>query len=268
MKQTLLAHLSSIYLAFNATLVALFSTILYGLEINRIVLLTAFLTTYSIYTMNKATDVVEDLINRGYAGNLVSFLVPSIITTYLAASMASMIGIQAVMLIAGLFIIAGIYSIRISKKLPRLKDIAGVKSLIVALSWGLTGALLPAFNHTVYVDPVFLYIFLQILVNTIICDIRDVEGDMLSGVRTIPIALGLESTKRLLLVINSCIVICVLLNMMRGLYLQYTPALFFGAIYGYILIWRFARRKTNPWMVELAVDGEWIPITLLMFTMR
>jgi len=100
MKQTILAHLSSIYLAFNATLVALFSTTLYGLEINRIVLLTAFLATYSIYTMNKATDAVEDLINRGYSGNLVSFLVPSVITTYLAASMASMLGIQALMLIA------------------------------------------------------------------------------------------------------------------------------------------------------------------------
>jgi 4-hydroxybenzoate polyprenyltransferase len=72
----------------------------------------------------------------------------------------------------------------------------------VALSWGITGAFLPATANSIpfYMEAlVFFYIFSQILVNTIIFDTLDVNEDRASGIKTVPLALGLKKTKMMLL---------------------------------------------------------------------
>jgi 4-hydroxybenzoate polyprenyltransferase len=137
----------------------------------------------------------------------------------------------------------------------------------VALSWGFTGALLPASAQQV--DPVkivltFAYIFIQLLVNTVLCDVCDVEGDVSSGVRTLPVALGLSRTRSLLLVVNSLMLPWLAYCAARGMFLDYLPALSFGLLYGYLIIWVFSRGKRGRLLVELAVDGEWIPLVALM----
>ena len=260
---------TSIFIALNASIVAAFSSLLYGVEVKPIILLIAFLATFSVYNMNRATDRAEDSINRPRVASrsLLFFLVPSMIASASCLLLSASVGTQALSVIVTSLIASIFYSVKLSPSIPRLKEIVGLKSVLVAFSWGFTGALLPASSQAVDVAKMvmaFTYIFIQILVNTILCDIRDMDGDRASGVKTIPIALGLSATKKLLFIVNTLMFPWILYCLTQGLFLKYVPALFFGVGYGYLIIYVFSRKGCNRLLVELAVDGEWIPLVALI----
>jgi len=260
---------TSVFLGLNALLVAAFSSLLYGVEVRPVILAIAFLATFSVYNMNRATDRAEDSINRpetASMGNLF-FLVPSIAASALCLALSASVGAQALLVVLASFTASIAYSVKLSPTIPRGKEVVGLKSALVALSWGLTGALLPASAQSV--DPakialVFAYIAVQLFVNTVLCDVRDVEGDRASGVRTLPMALGLGGTRSLLLVANSLLLPWLAICASRGLFQEYMPALLFGAVYGYLIVLAFSGRGRGRLLVELTVDGEWIPLVALM----
>ena len=260
---------TSIFLALNASIVAAFSSLLYGLEVKPTILLIAFLATFSVYNMNRATDGAEDSINRPQAVSRspLLFLVPSMIASALCLLLSASVGAQALTVIITSFTASILYSFKLSPSTPRLKEILGLKSVLVAFSWGFTGALLPASFQAVDAVKIvlaFTYIFIQILVNTILCDVRDMDGDRASGVNTLPLALGLGTTRKLLFTVNSLLFPWLLYCVRQGLFLEYMPALFFGMGYGYMIIWAFSKRGCNRLLVELAVDGEWMPLVGIM----
>jgi len=260
---------TSIFLALNASIVAAFSSLLYGLEVKPRILFIAFLATFSVYNMNRATDRGEDSINRPQAAsrNILFFLVPSLIASALCLLLSASVGAQALTVIVASFAASILYSFKLSPSIPRLKEILGLKSILVAFSWGFTGALLPASGQAVDNSKIvlaFTYIFIQILVNTILCDVRDIDGDMASGVNTLPISLGLVATRRLLLTVNTLLFPWLLYCITQGLFQEHMPALFFGVGYGYLIIWLFSKTGRNRLLVELAVDGEWMPLVVLM----
>ena len=130
---------SSLLLSLNASMVVAFGFFLYGSTIMPSMLLAAFLVTFAVYGLNKVTDKVEDSINKPE-------LTSKRTNHYLILSIGSMIaglfiglleGIVALIVLAIPLIIGIVYSIRISKNIPRLKEIIGVKSLVVAVTWGL-----------------------------------------------------------------------------------------------------------------------------------
>ncbi len=260
---------TSIFLALNASIVAAFSSLLYDVEVEPKILLIAFLATFSVYNMNKTTDVAEDSINRPRAAsrNVFSYLVPSMIASASCLLLSASVGAQALTVIVTSFTASILYSFKLSPSTPRLKEVLGLKSVLVAFSWGFTGALLPASCQAVDAAKIvlaFIYIFVQILVNTILCDVRDMDGDRASGVNTIPIALGLGATRRLLFTVNTLLLPWLLICVTWGLFLEYIPALFFGVGYGYLIIWAFSRKGCDRLLVELAVDGEWMPLVGVM----
>ncbi len=260
---------TSVFLAVNAQMVSAFSSLLYGVEVKPVILLIAFLATFSVYNMNRATDKAEDSFNRPETAEKGTyfFLIPSITTAILCLLLSASVGALALSVIAITFIASFAYSVKLLPSIPRLKEIVGVKSVLVAFSWGFTGALLPASAQPV--DPMkialtFAYISIQLLVNTVLCDVCDVEGDRASGVRTLPIVLGLSRTRKLLLIVNSLMLPWLIYCMTQGVFLEYMPALLFGAVYGYLIICVFSREKRKRLLVELVVDGEWMPLVALM----
>jgi 4-hydroxybenzoate polyprenyltransferase len=148
-----------------------------------------------------------------------------------------------------------------------LKEVVGVKSILVAFSWAFTGSLLPALvepvNHELVIL-VFVYIFFSLLVNTVLFDVLDLKGDQVSGVRTIPFVLGLRRTKIFLILMNSCLVVWLVYSASRGLFLSCMPALVFGVFYGYLMIGHFVNHRFKRLRAELLVDGEWIPLIAIL----
>ena len=253
----------------NAQLVAAFSSLLYGVRVEPRILLMAFFATFSVYNLNRAVDGAEDSINRPEAASRGAgfYLLPSIAAAVLCLLLSASVGVQAFLVIAATFIASIAYSVKVLPSIPRLKERVGVKSVLVALSWGFTGALLPACDQPV--DPVkivlvFAYIFIQLLVNTVLCDVCDLEGDGASGVRTLPMVLGLGKTRSLLLAVNTLTLPWLIYCVEQGLFQEFMPALVFGAAYGYLIILAFSKVGRERLLVELAVDGEWMPLVTIM----
>jgi len=259
---------TSIFLSFNALIVSHYSSLLYGLKLDPRISIISFLLTFSVYNLNKVTDKTEDSLNRPETAlSSKYFLFSSLAALFVSFYFSFQIGLRAIMVLFSTFIIGFLYSVKITKSIPRLKEIVGVKSLMVALSWGLTGSILPACSQQVEASKimlVFTYIFIQLLVNTILCDVRDMNGDKASGMETIPLALGLKNTRKLLIGVNSLLFLWLIYCIMIGLFINYAPGLLFGIIYGYIIIFIFSRVNCDRLLVDLAVDGEWIPMLFFM----
>lgn len=259
---------TSIFIALNGLMVAVFGSLLYGVGMKPEILLAAFLVTFSVYNLNKATDKAEDSVNRPETASreMLFYVGSSIIATVFSLGIGALIGAGALTALIVPVIVALAYSVRLLQSTTRLKEILGVKSVMVAFSWAFTGALLPASTQLVEFEKLaltFTYIFIQLLVNTILFDILDMEGDTVSGVKTIPIVLGLNVTRKLLTTLNSLLAPWLIYCLVRGLFLKYMPALVFGMLYGYIIIWAFSRRNCNRLLLEVAVDGEWMPLVAL-----
>ena len=259
---------TSLLLSLNAAMVVVFGFFLYSSRIIPDLLLAAFLVTFGVYGLNKVTDKNEDSINRPET-------VPKNSSYYVLFSIASMLigfliglleGIIAFTVLFAPIIIGVIYSLRLSKSIPRLKEIIGVKSLAVATSWALTGSLLPNSILPAKLAAsiiVFAYIFIRIFVGTILFDVLDKKGDLASGINTIPIQLGRDKTKKLLIFVNSFGLILLVYCLATGIFIQFLPALLFGVLYGYLAIWFFFKDNCKRFTAELMLDAEWLPIIII-----
>jgi 4-hydroxybenzoate polyprenyltransferase len=100
-------------------------------------------------------------------------------------------------------------------------------------------------------------------VGTTLCDVLDKKGDLASGVETIPIRLGRNKTKKLLLLLNSLGMLLPIYCVATGTLIRFMPAMLFGVIYGYVAIWFFFKTNCKRFTAVLMLDGEWIPIVMI-----
>ena len=261
---------SSILLSLNGVMVVVFGFFLDAATIMLPLLFAAFLVTFGVYGLNKFTDKAEDSINRPET-------VPRTSSYYLVFSIVSMIMGFSIGLLESIFVffvlcapvmIGVIYSVKISKSIPRLKEVVGVKSLVVAASWALTGCLLPNSFSTAKLQViviVFVYIFIRVFVGTILCDVLDTKGDLATRVETIPLRLGRNKTKKLLILLNSLGILLPIYCEATGILTRFVPALIFGIVYGYLAIWFFFKNSCKRFTAGLILDGEWIPIVIILF---
>ncbi len=261
--------LNSIFLAIDGTLIVMVSYSLYGLAMDGRVLLAAFLTPFSVYNLNKVTDKNEDKINRPETALKPSmrYLCPSLIAMVLGFLVSLFVSISA-LLIALIPVVSGLlYSIKLFPSLPRLKEIVGVKSVLVASTWATFCSLLPLSTqqtNLLKIALVFGFIFMRVFAGTILFDVLDVKGDSALGIKTIPIKLNKNRTRTLLITVNSFCVLWLIYCTIEGLFLPYMPALVSGTILGYFAIWIFFNTSYQRLLKGLIVDGEWLPIIVLM----
>lgn len=261
-----------IFLSFNGMLVYVFSTMLYGVNPEPLLLQASFMITLAVYTLNIYTDASEDEVNKeNPCMKRWQFLILSGISIVTALGIGAFYGFRALIVLSFPLISGLIYSVRLLPGLPRLKEVLGGKSITVAFTWGITGALLPKIGWIIGFEVpalIFTYIFLQLFINTVLFDMIDIEGDAANGITTIPIYLGRKDTVRLLLAMNTLSLIGVVYILLRGLFQRYIIGLFFGVLYSYMLIYFFGCREERRLMQEVFIDGEWIPIVGVLLTFR
>ena len=146
----------------------------------------------------------------------------------------------------------------------RLKDITGVKSLVVALIWGVQTAGLPAYDAGLsLLDPavlaVILYGSMSMFVNTVYFDIGDMKGDRLEGVVTLPLHWGLRGTVRRLHLVNLAMAVWLASIWQRGLVGQ--AALWLAPMA--IFVWIFLRQARSEeselgFWCDVVVDGAYV----------
>ena len=233
-----------------------------------------FFTMLGIYSLNKLTDKDEDSINLPERANYVigneKPLIFILVISYLIAILLGFsVNIWAVIIILFPLFAGIIYSVEISPKIPRLKNITGMKNIIVVLSWTVGSTFLPAicvYKCVIITALVFSFIFIKIFVNAVVFDIRDIEGDQKNNIKTIPVVIGRQKTKKMLFIIHSTLIPWLAVSLYLGFFTQYIPVLIFCIIYGYWYIHYFCNvEKVPKYATDLFVDGEWIVVAILCF---
>ncbi len=260
---------TSLLLSLDGALIYIFASYLYETQINPQLIVASFLGVFSVYNLNKATDRAEDQMNQREttANSNIYYIIPSVLAMAVSLIIADLNSVFALLILTIPLVVGLFYSVKISNRLPRLKEVTGAKSILVALSWSVTGSLLPLSMQAVdlqRVGLVFSYIFIQVLVNTVLFDVLDTTGDLVTGIKTIPALLGLSQTRVFLMLANSTLIFWIAFCFADGLFLRFLPALFFGVMYGYGIICYFMRKNSRKISTDIFIDGQWLLILPLM----
>jgi 4-hydroxybenzoate polyprenyltransferase len=126
------------------------------------------------------------------------------------------------------FVTGYVYSkgISVARFSLKLKGGVGRKNAVIGLTWGGSIALIVShYNHDLCtLAAIFLFFGLKLFINSTLFDFKDVEGDFLAGIRTLPICMGEKLTKYLL------ITVCIVLHAIM------VAAIVFGKIQSEIII--------------------------------
>jgi len=208
-----------------------------------------FCTAMLVYNLDHLIDAVRAPRDRAAKGKLPIWALASLVAASSAATVVLLWSAPP----AARWIFAGYGALGLVYGLPliptwrgrlvlvRLKDIPGLKAVAVSAGIALATFGLPvAFAGGVHlVDalaPVgFLFVF--VFANTVVFDVRDLEEDAAAGVPSIPVALGLENTRTLLVGIGTAVLLTlVVVSLMSGVVAH--PEMIFCLVItiGYVVI--------------------------------
>ena len=232
-----------------------------------LLLIAAFLLCFSVFSWNKVTDLKEDSINLPDMGQFTKknrdyLIFASFEAINIALILAFFTNPVAVAIILFAFLVAFFYGLGHSF---RIKDTLVLKNVTIAGTMAAVAVLLPLALHANIAWIVLLlsyFIFVKVFITTVLNDVRDVDGDRKTGVHTIPVSLGRNKTRNLLLIINSTLVLWVAFSLIQGIFYPYAFVLILSVIYGYWVVLRFTRRAKTSRLFYLLVNGEWAFLAL------
>ena len=213
--------------------------------------------------MNLITDLEEDAVNKGYKNmeNKKSIILFISVVSYIAALIIGGIeNLRSIPVLLIPFITGLLYSVKI--KNFRLKNLFVGKNLTVSISWSLEVSLLPyLLKSSSVVFFLLIFVFIKGMINTILFDLRDVEGDAKAGVETIPVKLGKYRTLWLLFILNTSLIPLIMTwkSMLPNLWIFVLII-----IYGYAYILYFYLNQAPKLLYSILVDDEWILWMLLI----
>lgn len=266
---------SSILVSLTGSMVLLVSFILHGVQVDTPLLVAAFALTFALYTLDRAVKQKEDLINdpdrsRLFMGRRGMWAMVGVASLTASAVLGAEEGPGVLLtLLSPLVVYAG-YSVGLPL-MPRIKDIPGVKNVVLVATWALLPTILPNIcraaplgeQGTLLSLLIFYFIYTKIMINSILFDVRDVSGDRASGIRTLPVILGVPRVRRLLLLLNATLILWIVVCWLVGSFLQFLPILAANILYGFWYIHFFTGNLSHKRiLVDLLVDGEWMPLAL------
>lgn len=265
----------NIILALSTALASTVTLLLLGLPLKYEPLLILFLVTFAGYTLNRYSDE-EDCLNHPKRSEYIKrqgrilFLV-AIVAYVLALFIAWRTDITTLILTFIPLVGITLYSInwipsnirgRTGSK--RIKEFHLVKNIFVAFVWSLAVVTIPLtyYNITLTVSLLFIWFFFfgRFLVNTIVFDLKDIEGDKKYGINSMPVKIGYFKTLDLVRTLNIILFLAILiLTVMDYLpWLMHLPNLL-STLYAALYI-NYAKnhKESIHILCDVFVDGEYI----------
>lgn len=224
-----------------------------------------FLISFSVYSLDKITDIDKDVVNvpqrRSFIHGRRGLILSTSLAAYGLAILLTLITTpKAVPIVLVPIIANAFYGMKLLPGVPRLKEITMMKNLVVALIWALITTMMPviATGHPAGFDVVIVgyFMFVKTFVDTILYDVRDVEGDRVNRIGTVPVILGLRKTRALLVAVNITL-ICMLPFMYGDVRTLVSILIVYGLAYTLYLM-----KKRDPLILDFLVEGEWMLATL------
>lgn len=150
----------------------------------------------------------------------------------------------------------------------RIKDIPYIKAFYTAFFWGLLlifgGLYLGALSASVLACA--LALSSQVLINTVYCDIKDIQRDLVDGVWTLPSRFGKGPTLRALHVLNAASVVLILQLVASGLLPGWMASIAVVNACFAPLLAAMRRRDADVELLSVAADAAfwlWFPAARL-----
>jgi 4-hydroxybenzoate polyprenyltransferase len=232
--------------------------VLLRIPVNPALLFIAFSGSMVIYSLNRSQDRQEDQINLPERSDFSLqygryFIIASVPVFGFSILLAALQGYAVLAVVLMPFLISVLYSYF------RLKRVFLVKNLAVSLA---ASAVLLVVVAAYRPDPslwlpLFGFFFLTCLVNAIVYDIKDIAGDTLTGIRTLPVTIGPRMTQVFCFILLVLMIpLSVTLIQADGVFWALVPSLIYKGLYiGLVPV-------ENPpwWFYGIVVDGEGIPL--------
>ena len=223
------------------------------------------LIVYAVYTLDRALEPAEDAINRSElkGANKKLALFVCLITFAVGCYILNSNGL---LLIALMPLVAGyLYSkgLNIGRIKLKLKGGLGVKNLVVGITWGTFIASIAGvgLETILSVFLVFFYYGSKLFINSTIYDFKDVKGDLMAGIKTLPVSLGEKNTRRLLLTLHIGSHLLLISAILMHLLAFEPVVVIYSLIIGLIYIFRLTKNRENETPLGkierlFLVDGE------------
>ncbi len=164
------------------------------------------LIVYAVYTLDRALESTEDSINRSELNGAnkkiaLLFSLGTFLLGFYILINSGLITVALIPLITGYLYSKGI---NLGKLNLKLKGGLGIKNLVVGLTWGtfIVGIAGNGIGNCLPALLVFLYYASKLFINSTIYDFKDVRGDLMAGIKTLPVSFGEKNTRRLLLALH------------------------------------------------------------------
>ncbi|TGC08965.1 UbiA family prenyltransferase [Methanolobus halotolerans] len=223
------------------------------------------LIIYAVYTLDRAMDTEEDTVNRtelkGASAKFALFvaLICFIIGAFVLAT-DNLLTIAFLPLVTGYLYTKGLI---FGKFRLRLKGSMGVKNTVVGLTWGafIAGIAGSSAENMLPTLLVFLFFGTKLFVNSAVYDFKDVKGDFMAGIRTLPVSLGEKNTRKLLLFMHLVSHSTLMFFLLNGTVGHEPVILFYSLLAGIVTIRNFTRpvdieNKSRQTRRLFLVDGE------------
>lgn len=223
----------------------------------------ASLFIYATYTLDRALDCKEDAINRGYLRYANRNFVLFVIALALLISIFLLFKESSPLIAIFPFLTGYLYNkgISFSDFRLRLKGRLGIKNFVVAFTWATTVASLvyPWAKNFLALLAIYIFFFMKSFINTIIYDYRDVKGDAIAGIITLPIYFGAEKLRRILEALHLTTHIGILIVVFLGFIKPELFIFLYSGLIGYLGICLYCSSKPKMERFrDILVDGEWI----------
>jgi 4-hydroxybenzoate polyprenyltransferase len=205
---------------------------------------TGSLLIFSVYSFNSWTDFDEDRVNSPEFAAVGSRSKSAIFALSLSTGIATMalgllLGLLAAITAATILTAGLLYSYPVLGALgiPRFKEIPVLKNLVAAASWAVMLTIPFSATGTTLgpvVSLLILFVFLQLLVESISRDLADRHGDAGAGFSTIPSVIGVRRTLGLLFAINTVSVAVIVASATLALY---TSLILIGCAWRYCTLY-------------------------------
>ncbi|EGQ43806.1 MAG: 4-hydroxybenzoate polyprenyltransferase related protein [Candidatus Nanosalina sp. J07AB43] len=203
---------SRFYIAASSPLLLYALSYLESFSFSPNLAVTVFGAFFGVYAMNRKSDIEEDEANLEFGGPDLAEKTykVGIISLFLSIITALMMGTKIFAVTIAFISILSAYSFRLfpsSFRYRRLKEIPLVKNMVVGFSLGLLwisgGVSSLSGSSPNLVLGIFLFLSIRVFIGSVIPDIRDIEGDRKAGITTLPVALGVDRTRKILLSANA-----------------------------------------------------------------
>jgi (E)-4-hydroxy-3-methyl-but-2-enyl pyrophosphate reductase len=148
------------------------------------------------------------------------------------------------------------------KRIRRIKDIPGSKTILITMAWGIVTSILPAVDtrsSPVWMTAAFLYAAGLVFSRTAFFDIMAIQGDRIAGRETLPILLGEEKSFVLIRWVLTAVVILLAGAWLLGLALSITFLLALVPGLMLVLIFFFEKEKRLSGIhVEFLIESSFL----------